>query len=118
MAGITNVTIKKFIEEENGDLKIKFVDLFSSNSVTPFINFFKIIKEKGELHPFAILNIDRSNLPRMHWWSILNIYLKIQLLLFDSYGFAGLKAFIRQDDCNIINNIFTVLINLIRWAML
>ena len=64
-----------------------------------------MIKRKGGHYSFKILNTDRSNLPGMHWWSILNIYPKKQLFLFDSYGFLGFKAFVQQDDGDIINNI-------------
>ena len=105
MAGTTNVTIEKIIEEENDDLKRNFVGVFSSNSVTPFINLYGPVKKKSSTHPFAILITDRNNLPGTQWWSILNIYPSKQLLLFDSYGFTGLKAFIMQDDRNIINKI-------------
>ena len=94
MARITNVTIEKFIEEENNDLIKNFVGVFLSNSVTPFISFYGLVKEKGSTYLFAILNADRSNLPRTHWWSMLNIYSTKQLFLFDSYEFTGLKAFI------------------------
>ena len=52
-----------------------------------------------------ILNTDRSNLPGTHWCSILNIYPKKQLFLFDSYGFLGFKVFIEQHDGDIINKI-------------
>ena len=45
MAGITNVTIEKFIEKQNDDFKRNFVGLFSSNSVTPFINFCGLVKK-------------------------------------------------------------------------
>ena len=46
MTSITNVTIEKFIEEENDDLKRNFVSVFSSNSVTPSINFYRLAKKK------------------------------------------------------------------------
>ena len=33
-----------------------------------------------------------------HWWSFLDIHPKNEVLLFDSFGFNGLKEFIIQDD--------------------
>ena len=39
----------------------------------------------------------------MHWWSLLDIYLKEDLLLFDSFGFTGFKKFIVDNDVDIIN---------------
>ena len=56
MAGISNVTIEKFIEEENDDFKKTFVGVILSNSTTPFIYFLKMIKQKGSYYPFAVLN--------------------------------------------------------------
>ena len=91
MAGISNITIKKIFENENDDLEKNFVGIYSSNSITKFINCYKIIKEKDCCYPFAIFNTDRANIPGTHWWSFLNIYPKTELLLFDSHGFYGLK---------------------------
>ena len=65
MTGITNVSTKKFIEEENDDVK-KIVGVFWSNSVTPFINFYGLVRKKSSTNLFTILNTDRSNLPRTH----------------------------------------------------
>ena len=39
----------------------------------------------------------------MHWWSLLDIYLKEDLLLFDSFVFTGFKKFIVDNDVDIIN---------------
>ena len=69
MAGVSNVTFEEFIEE-------------------------KMMKREGDHYPCTILNTDRSNLPCTHWWSILNIYPKKHLFLFNSYGFLGFMAFI------------------------
>ena len=86
--------------------KKKFLRVFSTNFVTPFINFYGLVKKKSSTYPFAIVNTDSlSNLPETHWWNILNIYLSKQLFLFDSYGFTGLKTFIIQDNRKIINKI-------------
>lgn len=52
MAGITNVSIEKFIEKENDDLKRNFVGVFSSNSVTPCINFCGLAKKRGGSYLF------------------------------------------------------------------
>ena len=64
-----------------------------------------MMKRKGSHYPFIILNTDRANSLGIHWWSILNIYPRKQLFLFDSYGFLGFKAFVEQDDCGLINKI-------------
>ena len=102
MAGISNVTIEEFIEEDNDEFQRNFVGVFSSDRTTPFLNFSKLMKRKGGHCPFTILNTDGSNLPGTHWWRILNIYPKKQWFLYNSYGFL---AFIEQDDGNIINKI-------------
>ena len=106
MAGISNVEIEKFFHNEtNDDFKEKFLGVHSSNSITRFINYFKIIKEKDRQCPFAIFNTDRANKPETHWWSFLSIYPKTELFLFDSEGFEGLKFFITDDDEAIINKL-------------
>ena len=106
MAVTSNVSIEEFNDENSyGFQKKNFVFFFSSGRTTPFLNFLKMIKRKGSHYPFKILNTDRSNLLGMHWWSILNIYPKKQLFLFDNYGFLGFKAFVQQDDGDIINKI-------------
>ena len=84
MAGISNITIEKNFENENDDLKKNFIGIYSSNSITRFINYYKIIKKKDYCYPFAIFHSDRANKSRMHWWSFLNIYPKTVLLLLDS----------------------------------
>ena len=104
MAGILNITIQNFFENENDDLKKNFIGIYSSNLITRFINYYKIIKEKDCCYPFAIFNTDRANKPGMHWWSFLNIYPKAELLLFDSQGFQGLRYFIIDNDEPTINN--------------
>ena len=98
MVGITNVTIEKFIEEENDDLQKYFIGVFSSNSITRYVNFFRLAKKRDGSYSFVILNMDRRNLHGTHWWSILTSYLSKQLFLFNSYRFAGLKAFIILDE--------------------
>ena len=64
-----------------------------------------MMKRKGSHYPVTILNTDRSNLPGTHWWRLLNIYPKNPLILFDSYDFLAFKAFIEQDDGDMINQI-------------
>ena len=45
---ISNVDIENFFEnEKNDDLKINFMGVYSSNSITKYINFYKIIKAKN-----------------------------------------------------------------------
>ena len=105
MAGISNVTIEDFIEEENDDFQRNFLGVFLSDRMTPFLNYLKMMKRKGSHYLFTTLNTDRSNLPGTHWWSILNIYPKKQLFFFESYVFLGFKAFIDQDDGDIMNKI-------------
>ena len=98
MVGISNVAIKKVFENENEDIKKNFIGVYSSNSLTRYINYYKIIKEKRCCYPFAIFNSDRSNKTGTHWWSFRNIYPKTQLILFDSKGFQGFKYFIVDND--------------------
>ena len=110
MAGrswISNVGIENFFENEkkNGDLKKNFMDVNSSNSITKYINFYEIIKVKNAKHSFAFFNTDRENKPGTHWWSFLDIYLKKDLLLFDSFRFTGFKKFIIDNDLDAVDKL-------------
>ena len=56
-------------------------------------------------YPFIIMNTDRSDKNRTHWWSFLNLYERKETFLFDSFGFEGFKEFIIDNDKNILNKI-------------
>ena len=72
--GITNIDIEKFFDNEtNDDFKKSFMGVYSSDSITKYINIYEIIKEKRAKFPFAIFNTDRENKPGTHWWSFLDI---------------------------------------------
>ena len=51
------------------------------------------------------MNIDCSNKKGTHWWSFLDLHLKKEIFLFDSFGFDGFKEFLLQDDKKILNKI-------------
>ena len=52
----------------------------------------------GKKYPFRISNTDRSAKSGTHWWSILNISPKSELLLFGSFRISGIKHFVVIDD--------------------
>ena len=65
--GITNIEIEKFFDDEtNNDLIINFMGIYSSDSITKYINFYDIIKERRAKYPFAIFINDRENKPGTH----------------------------------------------------
>ena len=102
--GISNIDIEKFFDNEtNEDLKKKFMSVYLSDSIKKYINFYDVIKEKRAKHPFSIFNTNRENKPGMHWWSFLDIYLKKDLLLFDSFSFVGIQDFIIDNDSALID---------------
>ena len=106
MAGVSNVDIEKYFQNEsNEDLKKNFKCVMSSNSMTKLVNFNKILKTNQSLYPFIIMNTSRKNKKGVHWWSILNIDPKKELLLFDSYEFIGFKVFILSHDKAIVDKI-------------
>ena len=41
----------------------------------------------------------------MHWWSILDIEPKTDILFFDSFGVDGVKTFIIRDDKKVLQKI-------------
>ena len=51
------------------------------------------------------MNTDCSNKKGTHWWSFLDLHLKKEIFLFDSFGFDGFKEFLLQDDKKILNKI-------------
>ena len=51
------------------------------------------------------MNTDRGNETSTDWWSFLDLHLKKEIFLFDSFGFKGFKEFILQDDRKILNKI-------------
>ena len=75
---------------------------YSIDSITKYINFYKIIKGRTGKYPF---NTDKENESGVHWWSFMNIHLKNNLFLFDSFGIEGFKLFIVDNDQDIINEL-------------
>ena len=63
------------------------------------------MKTNQSPYPFIIMNTSQKNKEGVHWWSILKIDPKKELLLFDSYGFIGFKFFILLDDKAIVDKI-------------
>ena len=59
----------------------------------------------GKKYPFVISNMDRSDEGDIHWWSILNISPKSELLLFDSFRISGMKHFIVSGDKKIVGKV-------------
>ena len=56
MSGISNIIIKKFINEgKNDDLKTNFVGVFPSHNILRFISFHRLIKEKYASYPILII---------------------------------------------------------------
>ena len=59
----------------------------------------------GKKNPFIITNSDRSDESDTHWWIILNISPKSELLFFDSFGISGMKRFVVTDDKKIVEKV-------------
>ena len=91
--GISNFEIEKVFKEINEDI---FLGVSPSDKINKFIMFEKIMP--GKKFPFIVSNTDRSDKGGTHWWSILNISPKGELLIFDSFGVSGMKHFIVSDD--------------------
>ena len=56
MAGISNFTTEKVVNEIDDDSKANFVGVFPSNHTFKFLNFSRLVKEKSALYPFMIMN--------------------------------------------------------------
>ena len=105
MAGISNDKIIDFFEKEtDDDLKENFIAVFPSNYVIRFISFHEMMRFKRK-YPFVIMNTDRSDKNGTHWWSLLDLHERKEILLFDSFGFEGFKKFVIDNDRNVLNKI-------------
>ena len=106
MEGISNETIVNFFEnEKDDDLKKKnFVIVFPSNYVSRFISFHEMMIEKN-CYPFIIMNTDWSDQNSTHWWSFVDLHLRKEIFLFDSFGFEEFKEYISNDDRKTLNKI-------------
>ena len=105
MSGLSNIDIEKYFMNEHDNLKANFKKVVSSDSLTKYVHFKKILGDGKSCYPFIIMNTARKNQKGVHWWSILNLDPKKHLFLFDSEGFEGFKFFILQDDKDIIDKL-------------
>ena len=64
-----------------------------------------MISEKKGKYPFIIANTDSSDKRGTHWWSILDIEPRTDLLFFYSFGVDSLKSFMIQNDKKVIEKI-------------
>ena len=104
--GLSNFQIDDFSkDEENKNLKKNYMGTYSIDSITKYINFYKIIIRRNAKYPFAIFNTDIENEPGIHWWSFMDIHPKNNLFLFDSFGLEGFKLFIVNNYRQIINQL-------------
>ena len=88
--GISNIKLEKFFnDKQKEDLKKNYMGVYSMDSITRYKDFYEIIKKRNVKCPFAILNTDRHNEPRTHWWSFMDIHppKKIIIMLIDSLAF-------------------------------
>ena len=63
-----------------------------------------MISDKGK-YLFIIANTDASDKPGVHWWSMIDIEPRNDIIFFYSFGLDALKHFIIQDDKPIVDKI-------------
>ena len=78
---------------------------FSIDSVTKYIDFYSIMKNRNTKYPFAIFNTSKENEPGTQWWSFLDIQSKNNLFLFNSLGLDGFKVFVVNNQETVINEL-------------
>ena len=106
MRSISNFQIEDAINKiGDEDLLNNFVGVFPSNYMNKFINHVAMIEDKEGKYPFIMANTDSDDKKGVHWWSVLNIEPRNDLLFFDSFGLDGLKEFIVTDDKKIVEKI-------------
>ena len=87
---------KVFKETNNDDLNKDFLGVFPSDKINKFVMFEKMMP--GKKYPFIIWSDESGT----HWWSILNISPKSEILLIDSFGITGMKRFTAQGNKKIV----------------
>ena len=106
MSSISNFQIEDAIKKiGDEDLLNNFVGVFPSNYMNKFINHVAMIEDKEGKYPFIMANTDSDDKKGVHWWSVLNIEPRNDLLFFDSFGLDGLKESIVTDDKKIVEKI-------------
>ena len=55
---------------------------YSIDSITKYINFYEIIKQRNAKYPFAIFNTDKEKEPGVHWWSFIDKQSKNNFICF------------------------------------
>ena len=81
--GISNLQIEKAFKELNDqDIDENFVGVFPANHMNSFIDYKTMISEKKGKYPFITVKTDSSNKDGTHWWSIMDIEPKTDLLFF------------------------------------
>ena len=104
---ISNFQIENVIKRINDeDLSNNFVGVFPSNKMSRFIDYKQLINQKTGKYLFLISNTDDSTKNEEHWWSILDITQKKDLLFY-AFGVEGLKDFIITDDKKTIQKILS-----------
>ena len=79
--GISNVQLENAIENiEDDDINDNLVGVFPSNYMNKFINHSAMISSKKGKYPFVIANTGSSEKGGAHWWSILDIEPKTDIL--------------------------------------
>ena len=112
--GLTNFQIKNFFQnEENEQIKKNYMGVYSMDSITRYINFYEIIKQKNGKYPSSIFNTDKHNHKGTHWWSFMDIHPKKNLFLFDGLGVEGFNFFIVNSNQTIMTDYFMILRNVI-----
>ena len=73
--GITNLEFNNFFEnEEKQDIKNNYMGGYSMDSITRYINFYKVIKKRNGKYLFAIFDTDRHNKPGTQWRRFMDIH--------------------------------------------
>ena len=92
---ISNFQIKEAFNNINDeDIYDNLASAFLSNHINKFIDNTSMISHKKGKYPFVVANTDSSSKSGTHWWSVLNIKPKTNILFSDSFGLDSLKNFI------------------------
>ena len=106
MSRLSNIDIEKFFMNElSENVKKNFKKVVSSDTLTRYVQFKKVLGDGKSCYPFVIMNTTRKNHKGVHWWSLLSVDPKKHLFLFDSEGFEGFKVFILSNDKDIIDKL-------------
>ena len=107
-SGMSTDDIEAFINVHgNEHMKNEFAGVYPSDKLVDTAEILQNLRTVNHNLAYVIANTDPKGKPGTHWWTMFNIAPSNSIYFFDSFGLAGFKRFILQDDAVILENVFS-----------